>query len=122
MKVLICDDDSMTVRALEFQFKKDGFEIFKATNGRDAKKILVDNIDIDVLITDIYMPLVSGLELVTFVRKTLKRTIPIVVLSRVNVEDTILYAFELEANEYMTKPINLTVLSNKVKHLLGINE
>jgi DNA-binding response OmpR family regulator len=122
MKVLICDDDSMTVRALEFQFKKDGFEIFKATNGRDAKKILVDNIDIDVLITDIYMPLVSGLELVTFVRKTLKRTIPIVVLSRVNVEDTILYAFELEANEYMTKPIDLTVLSNKVKHLLGINE
>jgi len=120
MKILLCDDDSMTLRALEFQFKKDGFEIFKAVNGREAQKILVENSDIDVLITDIYMPLIGGLELVTYIRKTLQRNIPIVVLSCVNVEDTILHAFELEADEYMTKPVNLEVISNKVKHLLSI--
>jgi DNA-binding response OmpR family regulator len=56
--------------------------------------------------------------LVTYVRKTLQQNIPIVILSRVNVEDTILHAFELEANEYILKPVNLEELSNKVKQLL----
>ena len=116
--MLICDDDSMTLRALEFQFKKDEFEILKAINGKDAQKILKENSDIGVLVTDIYMPLISGLELVTYVRKKLGWDIPIIVVSRVNVEDTILHALELGANDYLTKPFNLEELSNKVKHLL----
>ena len=119
MKLLICDDDSIALRALDFQFKKDGFEIFKANNGRDAEKILEGNSDIDVLIVDIYMPMMSGLELITYVRKTLQRDIPIVVVSAVNLEDTILHAFELGANSYLTKPVNLEELSKRVKHLLG---
>jgi len=122
MKILLCDDDSMTLRALEFAFKKDGFEILKANNGRDGQKILEANSDIDALITDIYMPSINGLELVTYVRNTLQRDIPIVVLSRVNVEDTIQYAYELKANAYLTKPVNLEEISNKVKQLLNIDE
>ena len=122
MKMLICDDDSMTLRALEFQFKKDGFEILKAVNGRDGQKLLEENKDIDVLITDLYMPSINGLELVTYIRKTLQRNIPIVVISRVNVADTIKHALELEANEYLTKPVNLEEISNKVKHLLKLDE
>ena len=122
MKALICDDDTMTLRALEFRFKKDGFEILKAINGRDAQKILEENDDIDVMITDIYMPLISGLELVTYVRKTLRRFIPIIIISRDSVEDTILHAFELDANEYVTKPFDVEDISNKVKHLLKLDE
>ena len=118
MKILICDDDSMTLRILEFQFKKDGFEIVKAINGREAQKILTQNNDIDVLVTDIYMPSVSGLELVSYVRKSLRSNIPIVVVSRVNIEKNILNAFELGVNEYLTKPIDLEEISNKVKQLL----
>jgi DNA-binding response OmpR family regulator len=116
--MLVCDDDSMILRGLEFQFKKDGFEILKAVNGREAREILTENSDIDVFLTDIHMPLMNGLELVTYVRKTLQRDIPIIVVSRVNVEDTILHAFELGANEYLTKPFNLEDLSNRVKYLL----
>ena len=120
--MLICDDDSMTLRVLEFQFRKDGFEVLKANNGRDAQKILQEVDDIDVLITDIYMPLSTGLELVTYVRKDLNRKIPIVVLSRVNVEDTMHHAFDLDANEYILKPVNLENISKKVKQLLNIDE
>ena len=118
MKMLICDDDAITIRALDFQFKKDGFEILKANNGREAKRIMLENSDIDVLIADIYMPLMSGLELITYVRKVLNRDIPIVVVSGVNLEDTMLHAFELGADSYFTKPVNLLELSNRVKHLL----
>ena len=119
MKMLICDDDSMSLRALDFQLKKDGFEIVKANNGRDAQRLLVENNDIDVLVTDIYMPLVSGLELITYVRKTLQRDIPIIVASAITLEDTILHAFELGADGYLTKPFNLKELSSRVKNLLA---
>jgi len=118
MKMLICDDDSITRRALDYQFKKDGFEILKANNGRDAQKILMENSDINVLVADIYMPLMSGLELITYVRETLQRKIPIIIVSGVNLEDTMLHAFELGADSYFSKPFNLSELSNQVKHLL----
>ena len=118
MKILICDDDSITIRALDYQFKKDGFEILKANNGRDAQKILMENSDINVLVADIYMPLMSGLELITYVRETLQRKIPIIIVSGVNLEDTMLHAFELGADSYFSKPFNLSELSNQVKHLL----
>ena len=122
MRMLICDDDSMTLRILEFQFKKDGFEVFKALTGKDAQKILAENSDIDVLVTDVYMPSMNGLELLTYVRKTLGSNIPIVVVSRVSIEENILNAFELGANEYLTKPFDLENLSNKVKNLLKNDE
>lgn len=118
MKLLICDDDPMTLKALEFQFKKDGFTILKAINGKDAQQILKDDKEIDMLVTDLYMPMINGLELVTFVRKVLKSKMPILVLTRVNVEDTILHAFELGANDYLTKPFSLEEMSIRVKHLL----
>ena len=118
MKVLICDDDSISIRALDFQFKKDGFEVLKANNGREAKNMLVENSDIDVLVSDIYMPLMNGLELITYVRKTLKREMPIIIVSAVNLEDIILHAFELGADSYLTKPFNLGELSRRIKHLL----
>ncbi len=117
-KLLICDDDPMTLKALEFQFKKDGFIILKAFNGKDAQQTLNENNDIDLLVTDLHMPMVSGLELVTYVRKTLQSDMPILILTRVNVEDTVLHAFELGANDYLTKPFSLEEMSLRVKHLL----
>jgi DNA-binding response OmpR family regulator len=118
MKMLICDDDTMTTRVLEFQFKRDGFEVLKSNSGREARKILDENDDIDVMITDIYMPSMNGLELITYVRQTLQRNFPIVVVSQVSLEDNIVEALDLEADDYMTKPCNLEHLSLKVNKLL----
>lgn len=118
MKVLICDDDSMTLRILEFQFMKDGFEILKAVTGKEARNILLANRDIDLLVTDVHMPTVNGMELIAYVRRTLNSNIPIMVISRANVEENIQLAFELGANEYLTKPFDMEDLSNRVKNLL----
>lgn len=118
MKILICDDDTMTIRALEYQFNREGFDVFKANTGREAQKILAENEDIDVLITDVYMPTMNGLELITYVRNELNKTIPIVVVSRVNAEANINEALALQADEYLPKPFNLDELSQKVNQLL----
>ena len=120
-RILICDDDSMTIRTLEFQFKRDGFEVIKTVNGREASKILDEDDKIDLLIVDQYMPMMNGLELVTYVRTILQRDIPIIVVSRVNVEDSKNVAIELGANAYITKPFVLDELSTKVKEILNMS-
>ena len=118
MRVLICDDDPMTLKALEFQLKKDGYDVVKAANGKDAIHILTDDRDISFLITDVFMPLNSGLELINYVRDMLKSKMPILVLTRANVEDTINYAFELGANDYLTKPFKLEDMKTRVERML----
>ena len=115
MRVLICDDDPMTLKALEFQFKKDGYDVVKAANGKEAMQILTDDHAIDFLVTDLYMPMNSGLELITHVRDTLKSKMPILVLTRANVEGTIDHAFELGANGYLTKPFKLEDMKNQIE-------
>ena len=118
MKVLICDDDPMTLKALEFQFKKDGYEVVRADNGKDAMQILTDDSDVDLLVTDLFMPINSGLELITHVRDTIKSKIPILILTRANVEDTINYAFDLGANGYLTKPFKLEEMKEQVERII----
>ena len=71
-----------------------------------------------MLVTDIYMPLVGGLELITYVRQNLHLDIPIIVLSLANLEENILHAYELGANTYLSKPFKLEELSSSVKNLL----
>ena len=122
MKMLICDDDPMTIRALEFQFKREGFEILKACDGREASNILKEKEDIDIMISDVFMPYVNGLELVTYARNILHRIFPIIIVSRVSVNDNIEQAMELGANAYIIKPINLGNLSEIVKNLLKKND
>jgi DNA-binding response OmpR family regulator len=118
MRVLICDDDSMSLRILEFQFKKDGFEILKATSGKEGRKMLLENKDIDLLVTDVHMPSVNGMELITYVRETLNSNIPIIIVSRANVKENIQLAYDLGANEYLTKPFDMNDISERVKKLL----
>ena len=121
MKILICDDDPMTLRTLEYQLKKDGYEIIKTSNGREASIVLDADDTIDLLIVDLYMPIMTGLELVTYVREYLQRTIPIIVVSRVSIEDNVNQALELGANAYINKPFNLVELSKKVKDILNLS-
>jgi len=58
------------------------------------------------------------LELITHVRNVLKSNIPIVMLTRVGLEDTVLHAFELGADDYITKPFSPEELSLRIKRLL----
>ena len=121
MKILICDDDKMTLRLLEFQLNREGFEIIKAVDGREARKILEENDDIDLLIADLYMPFIKGMELITFIRNTLKRNTPIIIISMVKVEDAHKHALSLGANAFVTKPIEIEDLMDKIKQLLNRN-
>ena len=116
--LLVCEDDPMTLKAIEHRLKRDGYNIFTAVDGQQAKEILASNSNIDIILTDIHMPQVTGLDLVRTVRNDMKLTIPIVILTRIGLEDTVMEAFQLGADDYITKPFNPEDLSLRIKKQL----
>lgn len=118
MKILICEDDLMTLKALDHKLKNEGYETLTALDGKQAIDMLNSHPEIDLLLTDLHMPLISGLELITHVRNEMKSFMPIVMLTRVGLEDTVLHAFELGADDYITKPFSPEELSLRIKRLL----
>ena len=65
MKILIAEDDELMLKTLELRLRKDGHEIISASDGREALKKIEENTP-DLVISDIMMPYVSGLEIVAF--------------------------------------------------------
>lgn len=117
VKILIAEDESIVLSALKFRLSKEGYEVFTASDGEKALE-LFNTQDPDLIVTDIMMPLVSGLELITHVRTQSKRLIPIVVISAVDIEDTVLEAFELGADDFITKPLSPNELLVRIKRLI----
>jgi DNA-binding response OmpR family regulator len=66
------------------------------------------------------MPYTSGLELISIVKSNENKKIPIIVLSGLGQEDTVMEAFQLGADDFITKPFNPTELAVRVKRLLKI--
>jgi DNA-binding response OmpR family regulator len=120
MKVLICEDDNLTLQALEHSIRIEGYETITARDGLEAKKIL-GNIKVDLLVTDLHMPNIDGLQLIQYIRNDLKRTFPIIMLTRVGSDDTVLKAFEHGADDYITKPFSPKELSIRIKKALMRN-
>jgi DNA-binding response OmpR family regulator len=117
MKILIAEDDKMMLKTIEFKLKKEGYEVVTCTDGRDAlEKIVSENPNI--IISDIMMPFFTGLDLVNKVKIELKLTTPIIILSNVGLEKTVLEAFELGADDFITKPFSPNELLVRIKKLL----
>ncbi len=120
MKILVADDDDALLNMIAYKLRKENFgEIFTATDGKAAKQI-IEYEKPDVIVTDILMPFVSGLELIAYVRNYLHLDIPIITLSIVGLEDTVLEAFELGANDFMSKPFNLPELLIRIRRSVAI--
>jgi DNA-binding response OmpR family regulator len=120
MKILIAEDEPLILMALERQLKKDGYEVIITMDGREALLVL-DKIEPDLIITDILMPFTSGLELIGILKSTSKKNIPILVLSAMGQENILLEAFQLGADDFVTKPFNPIELTTRVKRLLGVH-
>lgn len=120
MKILVCDDDEALVSMIRFKLTRDNLgEVVKASDGREAKKFLREE-NFDLVITDIHMPFHSGLEITTFIRTELNKATPIIILSAEGLENTVLQAFEIGANDFITKPFSPAELAVRVKRILKI--
>jgi len=120
MKISIAEDDPVMLTVIKHQLAKDNYTINANTDARDALQAL-ETFKPDLIITDIVMPFTSGLELISIVRSSGIK-VPILVLSALDQEATVLEALSLGANDFITKPFNNAELSMRVKRLLGIKK
>jgi len=117
MKILVCEDDYMVIKAIEHKMTREGYEVEIANDGKMASEKLKSQ-EYDLIITDLLMPFTGGLELINLMRADLKKDTPIIVLSKVGNEETIIEAFKLGADDYLTKPFSPNELSIRVKRFL----
>ena len=116
MKVLICEDEEILLTAIEFRLRKQGFKVILASDGRQAlEKIKTDKPDL--VIADIMMPHVTGLELIDHIRNDFKSDLPIIVISALEYDDVVLEASRLGADDFITKPFKPAELVLRVKRL-----
>lgn len=119
--VLIVEDSSMTrsmIRALLEEM--DDIDTVEAASGFEALKLLPSN-TYDLIITDINMPDINGLELINFIRKNDRyKEIPLMIVSTEKSEDDRRRGLEIGANDYVTKPFKPDQFQGKVKNLLKI--
>ena len=120
MKILVCEDNILTLRTVEFALKKAGYDVIKAEDGDQAIKILDDQ-KVDLVITDINMPYTKGLELVRHVNTTLEEKVPVIIISSITLKETKDHALELGAEGYLTKPFDLKTLIDMIKSLITEN-
>jgi len=117
MKILISDDEKIMLKIIELRLKKDGHEVIVTSNGKEAIEQIKLH-DPDMIIADIMMPFTSGLEIVSMVKQNhLHRKVPIIILSAMGQENVVLEAFNLGADDYITKPFSPNEFSMRVKRL-----
>lgn len=120
MKILVCEDNILTLKTLEYSLKKEGHEVSKAVDGDQGIRIL-DKQEIDLVITDINMPFTKGLELVRHVNAKFEKRIPVIIISSITNQETKDHAMELGAKGYLTKPFDLYVLVKMVNSFIPEN-
>jgi two-component system response regulator VicR len=114
-KVLIIEDEELMIKALEFRLKKDGYDVYLARDGSQGIEMLGRD-SYDLVLTDIMMPFVSGLEVVSYIKNhPLMKDTPVIVLSSIGLEKVVMEAFDLGVDDFITKPFNLGELVVRIK-------
>jgi len=116
-KILIAEDDLLLRKSITFYLKDKGFEITEAADGIEATEHINNN-KFDLLIIDIKMPHIGGMEIINMVRGELKMDTPIIVLTASGIEEVELKSFVMGANEFISKPFSPSVLKARIDRLL----
>jgi DNA-binding NtrC family response regulator len=114
--ILLVDDEVGFVEAFSKRLKKRNFTVFTAHSGKDALDVLKEHPTIDVIILDVLMPVMDGIETL----KEIKRHHPLVEVIMLSGHATIESAIEgmkLGAFDYLMKPCDLDELTEKVKQV-----
>lgn len=113
-RVLIVDDEkSMRITLSEF-LKKEGFEVDTASDASIALQMLTDSA-FDIIVTDIIMPRISGIELLEKIREK-SQNIQIIIMTGEPTVETAVKAVQSGANDYLTKPINREMFLKTIRH------
>ncbi len=118
-RILVVDDDPMTVELIKAYLEKEHWQVILSDNGRDAIDIARER-QPDLVILDLMLPRVDGLDVCRILRSS--TDIPIMMLTARTTEDDILLGLELGADDYITKPFSPRQLVARVRTALRRNK
>lgn len=115
MKILVVDDEPVLVKGIKFNLCNEGYEVVTGSNGLAAVELASDP-TIDLIILDLMMPEMDGLEACAKIRSF--SDVPIIMLTAKTEDMDKLIGFDHGADDYMTKPFNILELKARVRALL----
>ena len=115
MKILVVDDEKTLVKGIKFNLENEGYQVECAYDGAAAVELARNN-RFDLLILDVMMPEVDGLEACMRIREF--SNVPIIMLTAKSEDADKLMGFECGADDYLTKPFNILELKARVRALL----
>ena len=115
MKILVVDDEKLLVKGIKFNLENDGYEVAAAYDGEEAVELAKTG-DFDLIILDIMMPKLTGLEACMQIREF--SNVPIIMLTAKGEDMDKLIGFEQGTDDYLTKPFNILELKARIRALL----
>ena len=113
MKILIADDEESIIEVVKIYLEKEGYSVLTALDGDTALKLEIAEKP-DLLILDIMLPKMSGLELC----RAIEREVPVIFLTAKTSEEDKIAGFALGADDYITKPFSPRELIARVKAVM----
>lgn len=119
-KILVVDDEDIIRESLSFILRKEGYSVDEAENGRAAYNKLLEN-KYDVVVTDLEMPQMGGIELLEEIKK-IDIQVSVIIITAFGSLDTAISALRAGASDYILKPVEFDELIIKIKRMFEIKD
>lgn len=114
-KILLVDDDQMNGKLLQTRLQKRGFDCEYVTSGKDCFELILKQ-QFDLVLLDIMMPEISGIDVLVKLRETYSKfDLPIIMVTAKDDALDIVDALNKDANDYLTKPVNIDVAIARIE-------
>ncbi len=120
MKILVVDDDIMITEMLSMKLGEKGYKVENASDGWEALTRLSNN-QYDLLITDLMMPEVSGVTLLSLLQSYVFGKMPVIIISSLDQSTSVLSGIGFRAEDYFVKPININKLISRIQKITSGN-
>lgn len=114
-KLLVVDDEPILLKGLKYSLEQDGYVIHTATDGEKALSLAKSN-EYDLIILDLMLPKIDGLEVCKKIRESY--IVPIIILTAKGDDSSKVLGLEYGADDYITKPFNILELKARIKAIL----
>jgi DNA-binding response OmpR family regulator len=115
MRILVVDDEARMINFIRMNLELEGVQVFGALNGVEALDQVRKHIP-DLILLDVMMPQLDGFETLRALREF--SSVPVIMLTAKSEEDDVIRGLELGADDYITKPFSVRVLTSRVKAVL----
>jgi len=120
--ILVVDDDPMVRMLVTQSLRKKGFAVTEAENGNVALSVM-ENCQPDVILMDVLMPEMDGFQTCQALRSTPNgEHVPVMMMTGLNDIESIDHAFEVGATDFITKPLNFSILGYRIQYMLRTME